>query len=158
MPPQVKSRAGKRSRLARTLLGTSAEAPERKAVRQIADRGDFRASPDGRRREAAISYIALAATDWPRNGPVPTPDYARNATSLWLTAILGDLLDCIGLLVWSFFFAGILVSSSSQLPHERAGERGCRPELSFSTSIYEIGNGRQNTTGGQEYFAIAVRP
>jgi len=51
--------------------------------------------------------------------------------SLWLTAILGDLLGCTGLLVWSFFFAAILVSSSSQLSLEKAAELRPGPGSSF---------------------------
>jgi hypothetical protein len=118
IPPREKSPAGRDPQLARTFRATSAEAPERKALRQIADRGYFRAVVDGRSRTAAISYVPPLARDWPHNGPAPT-DYARNAISLWLTAILGDLLGFRALRVWSFFFAAILVSSSSELSLEK---------------------------------------
>ena len=60
-----------------------------------------------------------------------TPDYARKVISLWLSATLGDLLGCAGLLVWSFFFVAILASSSSQLSVEKAAELRPGPESSF---------------------------
>lgn len=131
IPPRVKSRAGTDPQIARTFRATSAEPPERKALRQIADRGHFRVAAGGRGRTSPISCVPLQSRDWPRNGPPPTPDYACNVISLWLTAILGDLLGCTGLLVWSFFFAAILVSSSSQLSLEKAAELRPGPGSSF---------------------------
>jgi hypothetical protein len=158
MPRRAKSLAGREAQLGHIFRATLAEAPEREALRPIAERGDSRAAADARSRIVAISCVPLRATDWPRNGPAPY--YARKAISLWLTAILGDLLGCTGLGVWSFFFAAILVSSTD-LPSERTAECGWRPGPTFwglLVPTYEIGNGRTNTTAGQEYFATEARP
>jgi hypothetical protein len=158
IPPRVKSRAGRDPQIARTFRATSAVPPERKALRQIADRGHFRVAAGGPGRTSSISCVPLQARDWPRNGPPPTPDYARNVISLWLTAILGDLLGCTGLLVWSFFFAAILVSSSSQLSLEKPPSSNRDRNPLFWVPTYKIENDKQKTTGRQEYLAIAARP